>query len=63
MNSYLKFNNLLKNESWEILDNSNPFPKTDAYYIHFLEKDAKIPAGLVKITSIEDYELYKISYK
>lgn len=63
MNSYLKFNTILNNESWEILDHSNPFPKTDAYYIHYLEKDAKIPEGLVKITSIEDYELYKISYK
>lgn len=63
MNSYLKFNKLLNNEPWEILDDSSPLLSTDAYYIHYLEKGAKTPVGLVKITSIEDYELYKISYK
>jgi hypothetical protein len=63
MNSYLKFNKLLKNETWEISDIASSLPNLDAYYIHYLEKDSKLPSGLVKITSIEDYELYKTNYK
>ena len=61
MNSYLKFNKVLRNENWEIgTENINLLPP-ESFYIHYIEKDsiASIPGGLNKIKSYHNYELYR----
>lgn len=60
MNSYLKFNKVLRNEDWEIeTENIDSLPPK-SFYIHYIEKDSipDIPRGVNKITSYHNYELY-----
>ena len=61
MNSYLKFNKLLRNEEWEIeAENIDSLPPK-SFYIHYIEKDSipDIPKSLNKITNYHNYELYR----
>ena len=57
INSYLKFNKLLRNENWHIetdylnADNSS-------YYIYYKEQEKNPPTGFKKIVVNGNYELY-----
>ena len=60
MNSYLKFNKLLRNEDWEIGVNNIDSLPPKSFYIHYIEKDSipSISENVNKIKSYHNYELY-----
>ncbi len=57
MNTYLKFNKLLRDEEWNIQSQKSDSVNYNGYYIHYNEKETLPPTGLVKITTFRKYEL------